>query len=107
MSPFSLAVATMKLNRLEKTVEQALSNLDNVKQEIIKRRFGLVGEPSMSYEDIARYLSSTLAPEVRLQIATKVGESDEAGLCADDVKQLESEGLRELAKRGKRSKPLP
>jgi len=101
------ATTAMKLNFLEEAVFDALAGLDEVKQEIIKRRFGLHGESCMTYEELAEYLSATLSPEVRLRIATRVASSDEAGLCEEDVKKLESEGLRELARRCKKPQPLP
>jgi hypothetical protein len=101
------AANSMKLNFLEEAVFDALVALDDVKREVIKHRFGLLGEACMSYHDLALYLSSTLSPELRLQIATQVTDRDEAEISEEDIKRIESEGLRELARRCKKPRPLP
>jgi len=84
-------------------VSDALSSLEEVKQDILKRRFGLEGEPAMSYREIAYYLTSQLPPEIKLQIVTMQREAhDEITLEAEDIKTLEAEALRELSRGAKR-----
>lgn len=98
----------MKSNKISDRVVQAkvsdaLSSLEDVKQDILKRRFGLQGDSAMSYSEIAYYLTSQLPPEIKLQIVTTQRDShDEITLEANDIKTLEAEALRELSRGSRR-----
>jgi hypothetical protein len=98
----------MKGAKVETKVLEALSSLEEVKQEILKKRFGLDGDPSMSYKELAYYLTSNLSPEIKFQIVTRQNEArDEAVIAPDDIKCLEAEALRDLTRQGRRGTQYP
>jgi hypothetical protein len=74
----------------------AIRNLEPIKQEVLKRRFGFHGDGATSYEDIARYLSTILEP-TRRQSFISCQKSKKAGLLSEkDVQKIEAEALRDL-----------
>lgn len=103
-------VALKLTSRVEDAVGDALSGLDKVRREVLKRRFGLFGSAAMSYSDLADYLSRNLPASVVLEIASQSGSKqsfakgrDEAiAISESDVRWLEASGLRELARNGRK-----
>ena len=83
-------------------VNEALSTLEDVKRQIIKMRFGLSSSKGipMSYSEIAVYLTKNLSAEIKFQIINKQQnkQCDEIILTVAEVKNLEAQALRELAR---------
>ena len=94
-------------------VNQAISNLESLKQQIIELHFGI--KPSgiksedfdsglpLTYQEIASLLSKTSSPELVLQFASSHKDNDDKiEFSIEDIKFLEEQALRELARPSRR-----
>ena len=99
-------------------VNQAISNLESLKQQIIELHFGIKPsgiKPSgvrsedfdsglpLTYQEIASLLSKTSSPELVLQFASSHRDNDDKiEFSIEDIKFLEEQALRELARPSRR-----
>jgi hypothetical protein len=89
--------------RVGDQVLDAIANLEGVKQMIIKRRFGLADGKPLSYEELATFLTVHLSPQIKFEIVNKQnGIGEEVIIGVDEVKELEAQALRDLARRSKK-----
>jgi DNA-directed RNA polymerase sigma subunit (sigma70/sigma32) len=73
--------------------------LDDLKQEVVKRRFGFDGQLAQDYEQIATVLTAALSPELRAEMAQDRGIlASDVSISAQDVKHIETLALRSLRK---------